>query len=105
MIVTENYSWRNILLLYSIYKFYSALLSFIQVSRCGVVFLESRSLGWIPLVHAWQCQLPSIIQEVNKHEIMSLFMRFCPILLWFIRSGGVEVSLFRCMSYFSAHFS
>lgn len=82
--------------LYSSFIFISNFfhyLSFVQISRCGIVFMESRLLGWKPLVHAWQCQLPPIIQEVNKHEIMSLFMRFCPMLLWFIRYGGVAVSV------------
>lgn len=54
--------------------------------------MEARSLGWIPMVRTWQYRLPSIIQDVNKLEIMSLFMRFCPILLWFIRSGDALVN-------------
>lgn len=77
--------------------------------------MDSRSLGWTPLVHAWQSRLPSIIQDVNKHEIMNLFTRFCPILLWFIRCGVISVSVsgshrihgFTCIEHtnYSFHFS
>lgn len=59
-----------------------------QVSRCGVVYMSSSSLGWMPLLESWKSKLPHILEDVNKQEISNLFIRFCPILLYFIRNGG-----------------
>lgn len=62
------------------------------VSRCGIIYMQPESLGWLPLFNCWKTKLPSIMQDVNKQELTSLFMRFCPVLLWFIRKGGAIVS-------------
>lgn len=48
--------------------------------------MSSSALGWRPLLESWKAKLPHILEEVNKQEITNLFMRFCPILLYFIRN-------------------
>lgn len=50
--------------------------------------MSSSKLGWRPLLETWKAKLPSILEEVNKQEITNLFIRFCPILLYYIRNGG-----------------
>lgn len=63
------------------------------VSRCGMIYMEPLSLGWEPLLTSWKNTLPATLHAVNKQVISFLFMRFCPLLLWFVRKGGVtEIS-------------
>lgn len=64
-----------------------------QVSRCGMIYMEPSSLGWEPLLASWKNTLPPTLQDHDKKTITDLFMRFCPMLLWFIRKGGMTVSL------------
>lgn len=59
------------------------------VSRCGMIYMEPSSLGWEPLLTSWKNSLPSSFHTVSKQMITKLFMRFCPLLLWFVRKGGV----------------
>lgn len=63
------------------------------VSRCGMIYMEPSSLGWEPLLISWRNQLPSTLQDVSKEVITHLFLRFCPILLWYIRKGGIREML------------
>ncbi|XP_039430309.1 dynein axonemal heavy chain 7 isoform X2 [Culex pipiens pallens] len=60
------------------------------VSRCGMIYLEPSTLGWEPLLESWKNTLPSSLHSVNKQVITQMFLRFCPILLWFVRKGGVR---------------
>jgi dynein heavy chain, axonemal len=60
------------------------------VSRCGMIYMEPSSLGWKPLVDSWMKTLPKCFHAVNRQVIISMFMRFCPLLLWFIRKGGLK---------------
>ncbi|XP_055588743.1 dynein axonemal heavy chain 7 isoform X2 [Uranotaenia lowii] len=60
------------------------------VSRCGMIYLEPTSLGWEPLLESWKNTLPESLHSVNKQGITQMFMRFCPILLWFVRKGGLR---------------
>lgn len=60
------------------------------VSRCGMIYMEPSSLGWEPLVTSWKNTLPEAFHSVNKQLISSLFQRFCPLLLWLIRKGGLK---------------
>lgn len=60
------------------------------VSRCGMIYMEPLSLGWEPLFISWRNILPPSLHQVNKQLITSLFMRFCPVLLWFVRQLHVK---------------
>lgn len=55
--------------------------------------MSSSTLGWGPLLESWKAKLPHILEDVNKQEITNLFMRFCPILLYFIRHCGATEML------------
>lgn len=55
--------------------------------------MEPASLGWEPLLTSWKNTLPETIRDYDKKVITDLFMRFCPMLLYFIRKGGVFVSI------------
>lgn len=59
------------------------------ISRCGIIYMEPSLLGWEPLLNSWKNTLPPSFQEGNKQLITAMFMRFCPLLLWFVRKGGV----------------
>lgn len=59
------------------------------VSRCGIIFMEPTALGWEPLLNSWKNNLPPAVQDVNKQLITAMFTRFCPLLLWFVRNGGI----------------
>lgn len=63
------------------------------VSRCGMIYMEPGSLGWEPLFESWKNTLPPALHTVNKQLITYLFNRFCPLLLWFVRKGGVSEML------------
>ncbi|XP_055681851.1 dynein axonemal heavy chain 7 [Lutzomyia longipalpis] len=59
------------------------------ISRCGIVYLEPEKVGWMPLLQSWENTLPEAFTQVQKNDIRDLYMRFCPLLLWFIRQPGV----------------
>uniref|UniRef100_A0A1B0D1E5 Uncharacterized protein n=1 Tax=Phlebotomus papatasi TaxID=29031 RepID=A0A1B0D1E5_PHLPP len=60
------------------------------ISRCGIIYLEPEHLGWKPLLTAWENTLPETLNLNQKNDIRDLFMRFCPLLLWFIRQPGIH---------------
>lgn len=60
------------------------------VSRCGMIYMEPDTLGWEPLLESWKNTLPEKLNQVNKQSIHQMFSRFCPVLLWFIRKGGLH---------------
>lgn len=60
------------------------------VSRCGMIYMEPSTLGWEPILTSWKNTLPPALHAMNKEVITQLFMRFCPVLLWYIRKGGVR---------------
>ncbi|GAB0099121.1 Dynein heavy chain [Sergentomyia squamirostris] len=63
------------------------------ISRCGIVYIEPDQLGWKPLLESWENTLPPTFTDIQKNDIRDLFMRFCPILLWFIRQPGIHEML------------
>ena len=62
------------------------------VSRCGMVYMEPKLLGWEPILESWLNTLPEIIDKDSKSLIKSLFERYAPCLINFLRKGGVTVS-------------
>lgn len=57
------------------------------VSRVGMIYMEPASMGWEPLLSSWTNTLPVVFGESQIDELHTLFRRFCPILLWFVRKG------------------
>lgn len=55
-----------------------------------MIYMEPDSLGWECLLESWKNNLPPALHTVNKQSIDNLFQRFCPILLWLIRKGGLK---------------
>uniref|UniRef100_A0ABD2X5S3 Dynein heavy chain 7, axonemal n=1 Tax=Trichogramma kaykai TaxID=54128 RepID=A0ABD2X5S3_9HYME len=60
------------------------------VSRCGMIYMEPVSLGWEPLLLSWMNTLPKSFGEHRKTQLRDMFLRFCPVLLYFIRRCGVK---------------
>ncbi|XP_037866676.1 dynein axonemal heavy chain 7 isoform X1 [Bombyx mori] len=58
------------------------------VSRCGMIYLEPKGLGWKCLLESWLNTLPPTLHKVNKNLIRNLFNRFMSPLLWLIEYSG-----------------
>lgn len=55
-----------------------------------MIYMEPNALGWKPLLDSWMNEMPKPVNASNKQIIIQMFLRFCPILLWFIRKGGLR---------------
>lgn len=65
----------------------------LKVSRCGMIYLEPKGLGWKCLLESWLNTLPSTLHGFNRNYIRILFNRFMSPLLWLVElSGKVKVS-------------
>lgn len=60
------------------------------ISRCGVVFMSAKDLGWMVLFDEWKLIRVSFLQESSIQLISQMVQRFCPILFWLMRSGFVK---------------
>lgn len=63
----------------------------LQVSRCGMIYMEPHMLGWKPLLVSWLSTLPKTLNEENLELIKDLFDRMEEALLQFVRKGGFKV--------------
>lgn len=63
----------------------------LQVSRCGMIYMEPHMLGWKPLLVSWLNTLPKTLNEENLELIKDLFDRMEEALLQFVRKGGFKV--------------
>ena len=63
----------------------------VQVSRCGMIYMEPHMLGWKPLLVSWLSTLPKTLNEENLELIKDLFDRMEEALLQFVRKGGFKV--------------
>lgn len=55
-----------------------------------MIYMEPGSLGWIPLLQSWINDMPELLNQANRQNIFQMFLRFCPLLLWFVRKGGLK---------------
>ncbi|XP_065834129.1 dynein axonemal heavy chain 7-like [Oscarella lobularis] len=60
------------------------------VSRCGMIYMEPHMLGWRPLLLSWLNTLPEAVTETIKAQLTSLFDRYVPCTLQFVRKSGVK---------------
>lgn len=49
---------------------------FLQVSRCGMIYMEPSSMGWRPVFKSWLNVLPQTFTDLHKTIITELFDRF-----------------------------
>lgn len=62
-----------------------------KVSRCGIMYMDSGTLGWHPLLESWINSLPEILKE-HSELITQLFERFFPTLFSMRRRRMLNVS-------------
>ncbi|KPJ12229.1 Dynein heavy chain 7, axonemal [Papilio machaon] len=58
------------------------------VSRCGMIYMEPKGLGWKCLMESWLNTLPPALHSVNRSLIRNLFNRFMSPLLWLVEYSG-----------------
>ncbi|XP_028155786.1 dynein heavy chain 7, axonemal [Ostrinia furnacalis] len=58
------------------------------VSRCGMIYMEPKGLGWKCLLESWLNTLPPTLHSVNRNLIRTLFNRFMSPLLWLVEYSG-----------------
>ncbi|CAF1455240.1 unnamed protein product [Rotaria magnacalcarata] len=62
------------------------------VSRCGMIYLEPRVLGWRPLVESWVNREIAEPLKMYKHEILALFDFLIPQCIDHVRHVTKEVN-------------
>lgn len=53
--------------------------------------MEPTTLGWEPLLYSWLNTLPAALHDLNKKQLLSMFMRFCEPLFWITKRGFAKV--------------
>ncbi|KAF9409411.1 hypothetical protein HW555_011235, partial [Spodoptera exigua] len=64
------------------------------VSRCGMIYLEPKGLGWKALLESWLNMLPPTLHTVNRNHIRNLFHRFMSPLLWLVELSGLVKQMY-----------
>jgi len=52
------------------------LIVYLQVSRCGMIYMEPSSMGWRPIFTSWLNMLPQTLTDLHRDVIKELFNRF-----------------------------
>ncbi|CAB3230574.1 unnamed protein product [Arctia plantaginis] len=82
------------------------------VSRCGMIYLEPKGLGWKVLMESWLNVLPPSLHTVNRSHIRNMFNRFLPPLLWLVELSGKSRQMYvtsrtnlvvACMNLFDSY--
>lgn len=60
------------------------------VSRCGMVYIDSATLGWKASVHSWLRALPEHVNQDIRDHILLLFNTFVDVGLKFVRRNCKE---------------
>ncbi|CAH0726011.1 unnamed protein product, partial [Brenthis ino] len=58
------------------------------VSRCGMIYMEPKGLGWKCLMESWLNTLPGTLHGFNRNYIRTLFNRFMSPMLWLVELSG-----------------
>ena len=61
------------------------------VSRCGMVFLETKQLGWFALVKTFVANLPEKIKKYGEHMIVKMKYIINGALAWTKKLGKFQV--------------
>lgn len=61
------------------------------VSRCGMVFLETKQLGWFALVKTFVANLPEKIKKYGEHLIVKIKYIINGTLAWTRKFGKFQV--------------
>uniref|UniRef100_A0A2A4JQR8 Dynein axonemal heavy chain 7 n=1 Tax=Heliothis virescens TaxID=7102 RepID=A0A2A4JQR8_HELVI len=64
------------------------------VSRCGMIYMEPKGLGWKALMESWLNKLPPTLHTVNRNLIRNLFNRFMSPLLWLVEYSGLVKQMY-----------
>lgn len=62
------------------------------VSRCGMVFMEPKEMGWRPIFDSWVNTIREILKEEDVEEVISMFDWAIDHALRMIRTKFSEIS-------------
>ncbi len=62
------------------------------VSRCGMVFMEPKEMGWKPIFDSWVNTVREILKEEDVEEVVSMFEWAIDHALRMIRTKFSEIS-------------
>ena len=90
--MNSKYTWNQ----FNSWKLIANTLNwFLQVSRCGMIYMEPQTLGWRPIVLSWINVLPSSFTETHKEVLNDMFERFCDPCLALVRKQLKVILLWR----------
>ncbi|XP_049887204.1 dynein axonemal heavy chain 7-like [Pectinophora gossypiella] len=64
------------------------------VSRCGMIYMEPKGLGWKCLMESWLNTLPKTLNDWHKSLITALFNRFTSPILWLVEYSGLVKQMY-----------